>query len=165
MPRPDRDEEGHVFVINLHIMAELPQELVRICENRDILKVAAGIFSDGQRLWDSFRMDIFSAISLSLVARLAYPTTLMTIIPLQSSQPWLRSLSGEQKNYAAIDAHASLRAFLTMRTLLDNCGYPVLPTWYTHDIFELVESSVGRMSTGLLTVRGGRRTIRKVFKL
>ncbi|KAJ7709145.1 ribonuclease H-like domain-containing protein [Mycena olivaceomarginata] len=149
-------EEGHVFVINLRIMGELPSKLVRILESREIFKVGAGIFSDGQRMWDSFRVDLRSVILLGLVARLAYPTTLLVDRPFgvkpslavivghalgyvllkeQQMSAWdAASLSDKQKDYAAIDAHASLHAFQSMRILLDNCGVPVPPAWYTHDI-------------------------------
>ncbi|KAJ7838619.1 hypothetical protein B0H14DRAFT_2788976, partial [Mycena olivaceomarginata] len=107
-------------------------------------------------LWDSFRVDLRSAISLGLVARLAYPTTLLVDAPFgiepslavivghalgyslskdQQMSAWdAASLSDEQKDYAAIDAHASLHAFQSMRILLDNCGVPDPPAWYTQDI-------------------------------
>ncbi|KAJ6465025.1 ribonuclease H-like domain-containing protein [Mycena sanguinolenta] len=149
-------EAGEVYVINLRVIAELPTELVRICESPDILKVSAGIFSDGQRLWDSFRLNLLSVVSLGLVARLAYPTTLLRGVPFanepglvvivshvlryklskehQTSDWDAASLSTEQKDYAAMDTHATLMVYLAMRTILASCEVPVLPAWYTYDI-------------------------------
>ncbi|KAF7324248.1 Exonuclease 3'-5' domain-containing protein 2 isoform X1 [Mycena sanguinolenta] len=149
-------EDGRVYMINIRLIAELPAQLRRICESRNILKVSAGIFSDGQRLWDSFRLDLMSVVSLGLVARLAYPTTLLPGMPFanepglavivghvlgyrlskdQQTSAWdAASLSDEQKNYAAIDAHATLSAFCAMYALLQRCEVPVLPAWYTYDI-------------------------------
>ncbi|KAJ6542685.1 ribonuclease H-like domain-containing protein [Mycena capillaripes] len=157
---------GHVYVINLHLMAALPAELVRICMSHNILKVSAGIFSDGQRLWDSFRLNLVSVISLGLVARLAYPTELLNGAPFgnepalgliiahalryrlskeQQTSDWdAASLSDEQKDYAASDAHATLEAFRAMDAVLQRCAVP---------------SSVELGSGGLLSVHGGRRTL------
>ncbi|KAF8216646.1 ribonuclease H-like domain-containing protein [Mycena galopus ATCC 62051] len=158
-------EQGDVYIINIHSMAAFPAELQRIIRDRRIWKVAAGVFSDGQRLWESFREDLVSAISLGLVARLAYPTTVMPGMPF-GNEPGLDvivaeslgyavskkeqmsawdapELSLEQKNYAAADPHATLQAFLTMRTALQNHGFHVDPNWYSFDIVERIRRNVG----------------------
>ncbi|KAF7371962.1 hypothetical protein MVEN_00054200 [Mycena venus] len=66
-------EDNKVFVINLHIMRAIPSEFIRICESREILKVAPGISNDGRALWDSFRQNLLNVASLGLFAKLVYP--------------------------------------------------------------------------------------------
>ncbi|KAK7030573.1 domain-containing protein 2 [Favolaschia claudopus] len=150
--------DGTVLVINFHAIKELPTEFVRICQSPDIVKVSAGIFSDGQRLWDSFRLDLYSAASLGLVARLAYPSEIYTGRPygnepglaltvmhvlnfelpkeLQMSEWNAETLSDAQKNYAAVDAHATLQAYQTMQNLIQSRGVPIEDNWYMFDIVE-----------------------------
>jgi hypothetical protein len=57
--------------------------------------------ADGQRLWDSFRVDLRSAISLGLVARLAYPTTLLVDAPF-GIEPSLAVIVGHALGYSLL---------------------------------------------------------------
>ncbi|KAJ6464107.1 ribonuclease H-like domain-containing protein [Mycena sanguinolenta] len=130
-------EAGEVYVINLRVIAKLPTELVRICESPDILKVSAGIFSDGQRLWDSFRLNLLGvpfANEPGLVVIVSHVLRYKLSKEHQTSDWDAASLSTEQKDYAAMDTHATLMAYLAMRTILASCEVPVLPAWYTYDI-------------------------------
>ncbi|KAF8143229.1 ribonuclease H-like domain-containing protein [Mycena galopus ATCC 62051] len=158
-------QQGEVYVINIHLMGAFPDELRQIIEDPRISKVAAGIYSDAQRLWDSFRMDMMSAISLDLVARLAYPTTIMKGMPFgnepgldvivaeslgyavskaETVSAWDASeLTPSQKDYAAIDPHATLQAFLTMQEQLQNLGWPVAHNWYSFDVVERIRHKLG----------------------
>ncbi|KAJ7802123.1 ribonuclease H-like domain-containing protein [Mycena olivaceomarginata] len=150
--------DSDIFVINLHAMRALPIELIRICESPNIVKVAAGIFSDGQRLWDSFRLNFRSAATLGLVARLAYPFDLYPGQPygqepglslivrhalhfdlpkqLQQSEWDSENLSDAQKDYAAADVHATLQSFRVMYSVIQARGFPVEEDWYMFDIIE-----------------------------
>ncbi|KAK7016269.1 domain-containing protein 2 [Favolaschia claudopus] len=153
-------ESGDVFVINLYAMQELPTEFSRICESPNIVKVSAGIFSDGQRLWDSFRLNLLSAASLGLFARLAYPLDMLPGAPYgpepslvsivrhtlsfelpkeeQMSQWNAETLSESQKNYAAADAHASLQTYLAMQGVIQARVFPIQESWYMFDVVERV---------------------------
>ncbi|CAK5268017.1 unnamed protein product [Mycena citricolor] len=148
-------EDGRVLVLDMLSIRALPVHLVRICESTEIIKVSAGIFSDGQRLYDSFRINLNSAVALGLVACLAYPDDILPQQPfadepglstivrfslcyqlnkvMQDSR-WDGPLSEEQHDYAAVDAHASLSAYLVLRSSLDTCGYVVDRHWYTFDV-------------------------------
>ncbi|KAJ7367067.1 ribonuclease H-like domain-containing protein [Mycena albidolilacea] len=150
--------DGGTFVINLRAIRALPIEFIRICESPNIVKVAAGIFSDGQRLWDSFRLNLRSAASLGLVARLAYPLDLHLGKPygqepglllivrhalsfdlpktLQQSEWDSENLSDAQKEYAAADVHATLQAFRAMHSVIQARGFPVEENWYMFDVIE-----------------------------
>ncbi|KAF8204139.1 hypothetical protein K438DRAFT_1964512 [Mycena galopus ATCC 62051] len=106
-----------------------------------------------------------SAISLGLVARLAYPTTIMKGMPF-GNEPGLDVIVAEslgyavskaetvsawdapeltpsQKNYAVIDPHATLQAFLTMQEQLQNLGWPVAHNWYSFNIVERIRRKLG----------------------
>ncbi|KAF8190652.1 ribonuclease H-like domain-containing protein [Mycena galopus ATCC 62051] len=147
---------GAVYVIHLSQIAALPAEFVRICESPRILKVAAGIYSDGQRLWDNFRLNLYCVTSLGLASVLAYPKDLNPDLPygnepglakivehvlhydlekeLQTSAWNSIPLSEAQQEYAAADVHATLASYLVIRSVLDGCGFVVDPKWYRYDI-------------------------------
>ncbi|KAJ7264977.1 ribonuclease H-like domain-containing protein [Mycena haematopus] len=136
-----------VYIINLRVIQDLPAELIRICEDPGILKVSVGIYSDGQQMWDSFRVNILSAVSLGLAGKLAYPNDILPDKPyanepalgtivrhvlqydlskeLQTS-PWDSvPLSDAQKEYAASDAHATFESYRVIDTAIASCGFPV----------------------------------------
>ncbi|KAJ7229013.1 ribonuclease H-like domain-containing protein [Mycena pura] len=154
-------EDGGVFLIHLSAMGDVPLELLRICESPLVLKVTTGIYSDGQRLWDSFRWNLYGAVTLGLMAKLAFPEQihpklpysadpgLTTILPhvlgysvdkhVQHSDWNVAELSKEQKDYAATDAHAALKAFQQLLVLLaqvQSNGDLVDENWYTFDVVE-----------------------------
>ncbi|KAF8184304.1 hypothetical protein K438DRAFT_1974499 [Mycena galopus ATCC 62051] len=104
-----------------------------------------------------------SAISLGLVARLASPTKIMKGLPF-GNEPGLdvivaeslgyvvskaetvsvwdtQELTPSQKNYTAIDPHATLQAFLTMDRQLQNLGWPIAHNWYSFDVVERIRSA------------------------
>ncbi|KAJ7851597.1 hypothetical protein B0H14DRAFT_2581267 [Mycena olivaceomarginata] len=76
----------------------LPTEFIRICKSPHILKVAAGIYSDGQRLWDNFRLNLYGAVSLGLAAVLAYPEDLNRDLPY-GNEPGLPIVVKHVLNY------------------------------------------------------------------
>ncbi|KAJ7274271.1 hypothetical protein B0H12DRAFT_1066399 [Mycena haematopus] len=140
-----------VYIINLRVIQDLPAELIRICEDPGILKVSVGIYSDGQQMWDSFRVNILSAVSLGLAGKLAYPNDILPDKPyanepalgtivrhvlqydlskeLQTS-PWDSvPLSDAQKEYAASDAHATFESYRVIDTAIASCGFPVAPAY------------------------------------
>ncbi|KAJ7871226.1 ribonuclease H-like domain-containing protein [Mycena olivaceomarginata] len=156
---------GAVYVIHLRKIAALPVEFVRICQSPRILKVAAGIFSDGQRLWDNFRLNLYCAASLGLASVLAYPKDLNPHLPY-GNEPGLRPiirhvlhydlskdlqvspwdsipLSEQQRDYAAADVHATLASYRAIQSVLQGCGFVVNPNWYRYDIVKRVRVKEG----------------------
>ncbi|KAK7059853.1 domain-containing protein 2 [Favolaschia claudopus] len=147
---------GATFVINLNVMKAMPDELRRICESTTITKVSAGIVADGIRLWDDFRIQLHSAVSLGLLARLAYPTELVGDVAFlhepslgiiihhtlgfklekgERRSNWRAiPLKESQKNYAACDPHASLAAYNVLQGFIAARGAPVERSWYCFDV-------------------------------
>ncbi|KAJ7363736.1 ribonuclease H-like domain-containing protein [Mycena albidolilacea] len=167
---------GATYVLHLKSMAALPTEFICICKSLHILKVAAGIYSDGQRLWDNFYLNLYGAVSLGLAAVLAYPKDLNCNLPygnepglpifikhvlnyelrkeLQMSQWNTIPLLQVQQDYAAADAHALLASYLTIQEELQDCGFVVDPTWYWFDIVKRV-----RVKEGSLKEEGWKSTM------
>ncbi|KAJ7787750.1 ribonuclease H-like domain-containing protein [Mycena olivaceomarginata] len=159
---------GATYVIHLTSIAALPAEFVRICESPHILKVAAGIYSDGQRLWDNFRLNLYGAVSLGLAAVLAYPEDLNRNLhygnepglanivkhvlnydlgkELQVSQWNAIPLSQAQRDYAAADVHSSLASYLAIQEELQDCGFVVDPAWYRFNVVKRVRVKEGSLT-------------------
>ncbi|KAJ7363905.1 ribonuclease H-like domain-containing protein [Mycena albidolilacea] len=153
-----------VYLLHMHEIGALPVNFVRICLSPDILKVSTGLFSDGQQLWDHFRLNLFSAVSLGYAARLAYPKDILPNLPygnepglllvvqrilklrigkaLQTSA-WdsiplsdeqIHSTSDNYNIYAATDAHAALASYVVIQKELAECGFAVNDDWFMYDI-------------------------------
>ncbi|KAJ7194539.1 ribonuclease H-like domain-containing protein [Mycena pura] len=159
--------DNAVYLIHIRKIGELPAEFVRICESPQILKVSAGIFSDGQRLWDSFRINLLSVASLGHAARLAYPNDILPDLPygneaalaiivqhtlhcelekgLRNSAWGSIPLSEAQKDYAATDAHATLASYRVVQSVLEQCGFHVDPNWYRYDIINRARVNKGNL--------------------
>ncbi|KAJ7788241.1 ribonuclease H-like domain-containing protein [Mycena olivaceomarginata] len=156
---------GAVYVIHLRKIAALPVEFVHICQSPRILKVAAGIFSDGQRLWDNFRLNQYCVASLGLASVLAYPKDLNPHLPY-GNEPGLSSiirhvlhydlskdlqvllwdsipLSEQQWDYVAGDVHATLASYRAIQSVLQGCGLVVNPNWCRYDIVKRVRVKEG----------------------
>ncbi|KAJ7215668.1 ribonuclease H-like domain-containing protein [Mycena haematopus] len=152
--------DGRTYLIDLLAMKALPEEFVRICNSRDIFKVSVGLVSDGQTLWDSFRLDLAGILQLSYFAKLADPLSFYRDLPyanepgldfivanvlkhklrkqFQRSDWGADTLTDEQKDYAAADAHAALQAYDILNTEVAKVvaqGYSVDPDWYLCDVF------------------------------
>ncbi|KAJ7225312.1 ribonuclease H-like domain-containing protein [Mycena pura] len=146
----------NVYVIHIRKIGELPAEFSRICKSPLILKVSAGIFCDGQRLWDSFRLNLLSVASLGLLIKLAYPLDIHRKLPygnepalsivvrhalgyqlgkeLQNSAWDSITLSEAQKQYAAADVHATFASYHAVQLVLNTCGSLVDRNWYRYDV-------------------------------
>ncbi|KAF8146247.1 ribonuclease H-like domain-containing protein [Mycena galopus ATCC 62051] len=149
-----------VYIVHLRHIGALPAEFVCICGSPEIVKVSVGMFSDAQQLWDSFRLNLLSVVSLGHTARLAYPEDILPELPygnepglvpvvkralnlhvpkdLQLSAWDSIPLSEAQKNYAATDAHAALASHIVIRRELAECGFEVNPNWYSYDVVNRV---------------------------
>ncbi|KAF7293425.1 Ribonuclease H-like protein [Mycena indigotica] len=171
---------SEVFVIHLRRMQALPKQLVRICTSNQIVKVGVGIYGDGQRLWDSFRINLNRALSLGHYARLVYPDSLQTGCPfgteaglaaiveitlgkslskeLQTSNWGATILSSQQLAYAAIDSHATMSAYMTLQKTVARANLIVDEDWYTCNSSSTeVELGVARRSHGYHGALGGPR--------
>ncbi|KAF8172263.1 ribonuclease H-like domain-containing protein [Mycena galopus ATCC 62051] len=155
-----------VYIVHIRRIKELPTEFVRICQSPQIRKVSVGLFSDGQQLWDSFRLNLFSVVSLGHAARLAYPEDILPLLPygnepglapvveralnfripkdLQVSAWDLIPLSEAQQNYAATDSHAALASHAVIQRELAECGFAVNENWYMYDVVNRARVALAR---------------------
>ncbi|KAF8136016.1 hypothetical protein K438DRAFT_1786638 [Mycena galopus ATCC 62051] len=125
--------------------------------------------ADGQQLWDSFRLNLFSVVSLGHAARLAYPEDILPLLPygnepglapvveralnfripkdLQVSAWDLIPLSEAQQNYAATDSHAALASHAVIQRELAECGFAVNENWYMYDVVNRARVVRGGVAT------------------
>ncbi|KAJ7122503.1 ribonuclease H-like domain-containing protein [Mycena crocata] len=147
-----------VWVLNMNCIRAFPAELRRILLDPAIIKAGVGMGSDIPVLWRDLGTDVNSFVDCGLMARLAlteqYQDTGFTWLSMKSavqdvlgltiSKDMQRSnwkgdvngeLSTEQKKYAAIDAHASLRLYEHLARALEvkavRIGVHIPSDWYT----------------------------------
>ncbi|KAJ6525433.1 hypothetical protein DFH09DRAFT_1286107 [Mycena vulgaris] len=158
---------GDVFLVHLHKIGRFPPQLRRICLDRSIVKVGAGILKvfadDGHALWDAETIDLFSCVSLGMYAKLVEPS-IMDVDAAFATEPSLgqmtrfllgarlpkaeqrsdwstASLSESQKEYAARDAHAGLAIFCELEDRA--AARPVPRDLYTFDVIDRARVHVG----------------------
>ncbi|KAJ6449311.1 ribonuclease H-like domain-containing protein [Mycena vitilis] len=132
-----------------------PRELRRILLSPDITKVGVGLISDVGVLWDDLRTEMVNLVDVGLMARLLlaekYPKAAYSNLSLKTSveevlgytiakelgsSDWAaETLSNEQKDYAALDAVASLRLHEVLKVTLpergNEIGAEIPAAWYT----------------------------------
>ncbi|KAJ7635217.1 ribonuclease H-like domain-containing protein [Roridomyces roridus] len=156
-----------VIVLDLVKMRAVPKHFRRIVLDKRIFKVGAGIQNDGFRLWRDLCLNLNSAISLSYLAKLAYPhsfrptdkfcvepgldkivwaITGYTISKNCRRQNWKnRPLEQNLLDYAATDAASALEAFRTLYRTLDTSRvkYRVNYGWCTFHVVNGLAVDVG----------------------
>ncbi|KAJ7926837.1 ribonuclease H-like domain-containing protein [Mycena leptocephala] len=118
-----------VWVLDMWKIKAFPRELIRILGSADIPKVGVGIIRDILVIWDDLRFEMKNLVDAGMMAKLLlaekYPKLAYGNLSLKTSvedvlgysiskelseSDWsLTKLSEEQKEYAALDALASLR--------------------------------------------------------
>ncbi|KAJ7917065.1 ribonuclease H-like domain-containing protein [Mycena leptocephala] len=123
-----------VWLLNMNRIKAFPEELRRIMLAPEIPKAGVGVPADLTVLWNDLGSDMNNVVDCGLMAKLLfaekYKETLITNLSLQQSAEDILNLTitkemqktnwkgddngditDEQKKYAAIDAHASLRLY------------------------------------------------------
>ncbi|KAJ7644961.1 ribonuclease H-like domain-containing protein [Roridomyces roridus] len=148
-------KDDPVIVLDLFMMREVPRALRRILTASDIIKVAAGVNCDLTRLWYDLGIETKSAMSLGLMASIAYPEELAaapsftcpeaglsaiveylfnrSINKNDAVSDWSGELRQEQLTYAATDARATLVAYDVLRYILRHNGCYFSVDWFSWD--------------------------------
>ncbi|KAJ7429591.1 ribonuclease H-like domain-containing protein [Mycena galericulata] len=123
-----------VYIINLKAMHVIPNHLKRIVESPTILKVGAGLITDGRVFWEDLGWSPRSFVDIGLMIRLANPipyatmagsvsleTCVADVLGFQLDKElglsqWDRPLdpNGREIEYAGLDAQASLDVYNTL---------------------------------------------------
>ncbi|KAJ7635499.1 ribonuclease H-like domain-containing protein [Mycena polygramma] len=147
--------DDNVWVMDMWKIKAFPRELKRILESPAIAKVGVGLISDIIVFWDDMRFEMVNLVDAGMMARLllaekhskgsfnnlALKTCVEDILNFSISKELSESnwgdvkLSDEQKEYAGLDAIASLRIHRAVVTPLKEMGVrigsPIPSGWYT----------------------------------
>ncbi|KAJ6447833.1 ribonuclease H-like domain-containing protein [Mycena vitilis] len=147
--------EDEVWVMDMWKIRAFPYELRRVLESPNIAKVGVGLNSDILVFWDDMRFEMGNMVDAGMMARLLlaekYPKGSFNNLALKtcvedilgnsmdkelSDSNWGASkLSYEQKEYAAMDAMASLRVYRSVAGPLEEMGMgrgiQIPSAWYT----------------------------------
>ncbi|KAJ6459160.1 ribonuclease H-like domain-containing protein [Mycena vitilis] len=143
---------------NIGLIRALPQELERVLESHDITKAGVGIAADLGVVWNDLGCNINNAVDCGLMAKLKDPhrykngpfanlsleQSVSDVLGFDITKDLQKSnwkgdangdISEEQRKYAAIDAHASLRLYEELAPALDDkareINKPIPRGWYT----------------------------------
>ncbi|KAJ6536051.1 ribonuclease H-like domain-containing protein [Mycena capillaripes] len=144
-----------VWVLDMWKIKAFPKELRRILLSQDIAKVGVGIISDITVIWNDLRTEMMNLVDAGMMAKLLlaekYPKTGYGNLSLKTSvqdvlgfsiskelseSDWSADeLTDEQKQYAALDAVASLRLHDVLSSSLERRSIEIktdIPSaWYT----------------------------------
>ncbi|KAF7437115.1 hypothetical protein PC9H_003949 [Pleurotus ostreatus] len=141
-----------VLLIQVSAMNEIPEKLIQILENPDIVKAGVGIQGDVHKLYKDHKVDVKNCVDLSLLARSAdnprwkgkYSSSigLSRLIEEYEDETlqkgritrsnWEAVLSPAQQIYAANDAHAGLTLYNRLGAMARGID-TLKPVYYTFD--------------------------------
>ncbi|KAJ7229634.1 ribonuclease H-like domain-containing protein [Mycena rebaudengoi] len=118
------------WVIDITRVKAYPQELKRVLESDDVMKVGVALITDIPSMWGDLRSDVKNMVDVGLMTKLVladkYNTTAYGPVGLQDcvadilgfhvdkgpqKSDWKQVLTDAQIKYAAIDAVASIRLY------------------------------------------------------
>ncbi|KAF9498054.1 ribonuclease H-like protein [Pleurotus eryngii] len=141
-----------VLLLQVSAMNEIPEKLIQILENPDIVKAGVGIQGDVHKLYKDHKVDVKNCVDLSLLARSVdnprwkgkYSSSigLSRLIEEYEDETlqkgritrsnWEAVLSTAQQIYAANDAHAGLTLYNHLGTMA-RATDTLKPVYYTFD--------------------------------
>ncbi|KAF4605493.1 hypothetical protein EYR40_004277 [Pleurotus pulmonarius] len=141
-----------VLLIQVSAMNEIPEKLIQILENPDIVKAGVGIQGDVHKLYKDHKVNVKNCVDLSLLARSAdnprwkgkYNSSIGLARLIEEYEDetlqkgkitrsnWEAILSTAQQLYAANDAHAGLTLYNRLGAMARSID-TLKPVYYTFD--------------------------------